>query len=88
MVGNGGLFAYALLQKYQGRSLTPGKAAIPAYKVIEENIAVGAYGLGQPIDVWQITRAGVKQLAKEHLTDLAVAAHELREREIQLLIAG
>ncbi len=81
-------FAYALLQKYQGRSLTPAKAAILAYKVIEETIEVGAYGLGTPIDVWQITRAGVKQLAAAELADLAVAAHELREKEIQLLIAG
>ncbi|MCX5893333.1 MAG: hypothetical protein NTW80_10270 [Deltaproteobacteria bacterium] len=87
VVGNGDLFAYALLQKYQGRSLTSEKAAILAYKVIEEAIEVGAYGLGPPIDVWQITRAGVKQLAEAKLADLAVAAHELREREIQLLIA-
>ncbi len=86
VVGNGDLFAYALLQKYHGRSLTPEKAAILAYKVIEETIEVGAYGLGAPIDVWQITRAGVKQLAEEELADLAVAAHDLREREIQLLI--
>jgi proteasome beta subunit len=88
VAGNGDLFAYALLQKYQGRSLTPEKAAILAYKVIEETIEVGAYGLGPPIDVWQITQAGVKRLAGEELVNLATAAHDLREREIQLLISG
>ena len=88
VVGSGDLFAYALLQKYQGRSLTPAKAAILAYKVVEETIEVGAYGLGPPIDVWQTTRAGVKRLAAAELAELAVAAHELREKEIQLLIEG
>ena len=88
MVGNGDLFAYALLQKYQGRRLTLEKAAILAYKVIEEAIEVGAYGLGPPIDVWQVTEKGLKNLAADELADLAAAAHELREREIQLLIAG
>jgi proteasome beta subunit len=88
VLGNGDLFAYALLQKYQGRSLTLPKAAILAYKVIEEAIEVGAYGLGPPIDVWQITLEGLKQLNADELTALASAAHELRKREIQLLISG
>lgn len=86
VAGNGDLFAYALLQKYQNRSLSLDKAAVLAYKVIEETIEVGAYGLGPPIDLWQITREGLKQLATEELADLAAAAHELREREIQMLI--
>lgn len=88
VAGNGDLFAYALLQKYQGRSLSLEKATILAYKVIEETIEVGAYGLGPPIDVWQITLEGVKQLTKEELAALSTAAHELREREVQLLISG
>ena len=88
VAGNGDLFTYALLQKYQGRSLTLEKATILAYKVIEEAIEVGAYGLGPPIDVWRITPAEVKQLTRDELAALAAAAHELREREIQLLISG
>jgi 20S proteasome alpha/beta subunit len=87
VVGNGDLFAYALLQKYQGRSLTLAKAAVLAYKVIEEAIEVGAYGLGPPIDVWEVTPAELKQLTAGELAALAAAAHELREQEIQLLIA-
>ncbi len=88
VAGSGDLFAYALLQKYQGRSLSLEKATILAYKVIEETIEVGAYGLGPPIDVWQITQARVKQLKGEELAALRAAAHELREREIKLLIEG
>jgi 20S proteasome alpha/beta subunit len=87
VLGNGDLFAYALLQKYQGRSLSLTKAAILAYKVIEEAIEVGAYGLGPPIDLWETTQTGMRQLAADELAALAAAAHELRGQEIRLLIA-
>jgi len=86
--GSGDLFAYALLQKYQGQNLDLKRAAILAYKVIEETIEVGAYGLGPPIDVWQITLEGVKNLSEAETASLAEAAHALREKEIQLLISS
>jgi proteasome beta subunit len=54
VAGNGDLFAYALLRKYLGQPLNLERAAILAYKVIEETIEVGAYGLGPPIDLWQV----------------------------------
>ncbi len=88
VAGSGDLFAYALLQKYQGRSLSRDRAAILAYKVIEETIEVGSYGLGPPINVWQITREGISQFSGSDLAALTAAAHELREREIQLLLEG
>jgi proteasome beta subunit len=86
VAGNGDLFAYALLQKYLGQNLDLKRASILAYKVIEETIEVGAYGLGPPIDVWQITRQGVANLSAEETASLAEAAHLLREQEIQLLM--
>lgn len=85
VAGNGDLFAYALLRKYQGQSLNLERASIFAYKVIEETIEVGAYGLGPPIDVWQITQVGIKDLAPEETAALVAAAQSLREREIALL---
>jgi 20S proteasome alpha/beta subunit len=88
VAGNGDLFAYALLKKYEGQSLSLARASILAYKVMEETIEVGAYGLGPPIDVWQITAEGVKNLSKEETAHLAETAHSLREMEIQLLILG
>ncbi len=84
--GSGDLFAYALLRKYEGKSLDLARASILAYKVMEEAIAVDAYGLGQPIDVWQLSQAGVKNLSEEEITALAEAAGSLREAEIQLLL--
>ncbi len=85
VAGNGDLFAYALLRKYQGQSLNLERASLLAYKVIEETIEVGAYGLGPPIDLWQITQDGVKNLAPGETEALAAAAQSLREREIALL---
>jgi 20S proteasome alpha/beta subunit len=86
--GSGDLFAYALLRKYQGRSLTLKRASVLAYKVMEEAIAVDAYGLGPPIDLWQITQAGVTNLAEAEVTALAGEARALRDAEIQLLLGG
>jgi 20S proteasome alpha/beta subunit len=84
--GSGDLFAYALLQKYQGLDLNMEKGALLAYKVLEEAIAVGAYGLGPPIDVWKISNSGVKQLNGSEKAALEDASRTLREGEIQLLM--
>ncbi len=87
-LGSGDLFAYALLRKYQGRDLTLTRAAVLAYKVMEEAIAVDAYGLGPPIDVWQIGADGVRSLSEGEIAVLARAAQKLREAEIRLLLDG
>ena len=86
VAGNGDLFAYALLSKYQKQRLKLDQASLLAYKVIEETIAVGAYGLGGPIDLWQISAAGVKNLTSAELKPLAGQAQRLRKLEIDLLL--
>lgn len=83
--GNGAHFAYALLQKYQTLSLTMAQASLLAYKVIDEAIQVGAYGIDEPIDVWQITRKGLRPLSPEAVLVLAQVADMLRQGEIELL---
>lgn len=84
--GSGELFAYALLQKYHGKPLDIEKASILAYKVIEEAIQVGAYGLGPPIDLWHVTEDGVEQLNETKLAGIEDAVKALRETEISLLV--
>ncbi len=84
--GSGDLFAYALLRKYQGQDLNLAQAAVLACKVMQEAIAVDAYGLGEPIDVWQITAAAVKNLTDPEIEELAIRADRLREAEIHLLL--
>ncbi len=88
--GSGDLFAYALLQKYQPylKQLGLDKASLLAYKVIEETIKVGAYGLGPPIHIWHIKAGNVEKLTDENIAALRDAAQELRALEIRLLISG
>lgn len=81
--GTGALFAYALLQKYQRYSYTLQKATLLAYKVLEESIEVGSWGLGFPIDIWQIGDQGVKNLNDDEIAALADTSKSLREAEIQ-----
>ncbi len=82
------MFAYALLQKYQGLALNMDRASLLAYKVLEEAIAVGAYGLGPPIDIWQINNDGIKQLNDSEKAALEDASRALREAEVRLLIGS
>jgi proteasome beta subunit len=84
--GSGDMFAYALLQKYQGLELDMQKGALLAYKVLEEAIAVGAYGLGPPIDIWKISNTGIKQLNDSEKAALEDASRTLRRYEIELLM--
>jgi proteasome beta subunit len=86
VAGNGDLFAYALLSKYQKQRLLLKQASLLAYKVIDEAIAVGAYGLGGPIDLWQISAAGLKNLGGAEFKTLAGQAKRLRKLEIELLL--
>ena len=86
--GSGDLFAYALLQKYQGLELDMEKGVLLAYKVLEEAIAVGAYGLGPPIDIWKISNSGIKQLNDSEKAALEDASRTLRQCEIELLIGA
>ncbi len=84
--GNGDLFAYALLQKYQRKSLNLERASVLAYKVIEEAIEVGAYGLGPPVDIWHLNTDGVKCLDSSQIAGIEDSVRTLREAEINLLV--
>lgn len=83
--GVGQDFAYALLQKYQRVSLNVEEASLLAHKVIGEAIEVVAYGLGSPIDVWQITEGGVTNLSEAEVAGLQDTTLALRDEEIGLL---
>ncbi len=85
-IGIGRTFVHALLQKYQELIPTKidiGKGTLLAFKVIEEAIEIGAYGLGFPIDVWQISESGGKNLNGEELGNLKNDCWKLRELEIK-----
>ncbi|MBT9148328.1 MAG: hypothetical protein DDT32_02100 [Syntrophomonadaceae bacterium] len=84
--GSGALFAYALLQRYQARVYDIQRASLLGFKVIEESIEVGAWGLGFPIDVWQISENGIKNLNEDEIAALMDASKALRETEIKAFL--
>lgn len=86
--GSGEPFAYALIEKYEGSTLSLEQAGVLACKVIEEAIEVGAYGLGPPIHVWHVTPDGIDRLDDARVAALADAARMLREEEVRLLVAS
>jgi len=79
-------FAYALLQKYQGYEYDLQKATLLAYKVLEESVETGSWGLGYPIDIWHINNDGIKNLSEEELAALQDTSQGLREAEIKLFL--
>lgn len=83
--GSGDQFAHALLAKYNGIELPCDRAKMLVFKVIEEAIQVGAYGLGPPIDIWHIDKDGAKQAPDAELAGVEDAVNGLRQREVELL---
>ena len=83
--GNGANFAYALMQKYQDIELSLETAALLAYRVIEETIQVGAFGIDFPIDIWLIGPTGINRLEAADFEQLALASQTLRDKEVRLL---
>lgn len=54
--GIGHDFAHTLLKGYDIRKLSLPATTALAYRVLDRTIAVGAYGLGYPIDLWNIKK--------------------------------
>ena len=52
---------------------------------LKKRFKLGSYGLGYPIDVWQITSSGTNQLEDNQLALLADAVHVLRGLGVTLL---
>lgn len=69
-VGSGDIFAYTLLKNYNVKELDIEKGKLIAYRVIKEAIGVGAYGLGEPIDIWTVSKDGTKQVSEEEILAL------------------
>jgi len=88
-IGNGDVFAHALLHKYQDliiEKIDSKLATVIAYKIIAETAEAISIGVGPPIDVWQLPPA--KNLSKEELTGLEETYLGLRKAEIELFLKG
>jgi 20S proteasome alpha/beta subunit len=50
--GIGDTFAYTLLRNYYSGEMEIRKGKLVTYRVIRHAVDVGAYSLGEPVDVW------------------------------------
>jgi 20S proteasome alpha/beta subunit len=50
--GIGDTFAHAFIKDYYTPDLSIEKGKILTYRIIKDAIEIGAYGLGEPIDIW------------------------------------
>lgn len=79
--GSGDVFAHTLLKNYPIKELDVEKGKLVAYRVIKEAIEIGAYGLGEPIDIWTITEEGCKRLNNEEIMALEDTTNSWKETE-------
>lgn len=84
-IGNGDIFAFALMHKYQYFDFDLKTAAIVTYKVIDEAIEVGSYGLSHPIDIWTINKDGIKEFENDDYENVFQKADKLTTGEVDLL---
>ena len=82
--GSGNLFAYALLGKYDLTKVSLEMAKVLAVKVIQEAIDVGAYGLGPPVEMYQLVPGEARAVQATELARLSDTARTIRELECSL----
>ena len=72
--GNGDIFAHTLLKGFDIRNMEVEEGKLIAYNAIKLAIETGAFGLGEPIDIWSIIKKDkkteVKNLSKDELMAL------------------
>lgn len=75
-VGIGDSFVHTLLRCYPIKDLAIDSAKVLAYRIIEDAIAIGAFGMGEPIHIWIIK-------SKEGQNDLEI--RELQKAEMDAI---
>jgi 20S proteasome alpha/beta subunit len=72
-IGGGIAFAVPMLGQYTFSEYGIEAGSLIAYKVLTESIAVSAFGIGGPINIWTINENGPHQLNESELDRLAGA---------------
>lgn len=81
--------ATALFHKYLNLipdKIDTQKGALLAFKIIEEVIEVISYGIGPPINIWQLMKEGIKNLNEEEMSIFEDLSRGLREAEIEMFL--
>lgn len=79
--GVGDIFAHTLLKGYNIKEMDVKMGKLLAYHVIKMAIEIGAFGLGEPIFIWTLTKEGANKLSREEI--MALNDAWLTWREIQ-----
>ncbi len=79
--GIGAIFAHTLLKNYSVKELDVEKGKLVAYRVIKEAIEIGAYGLGEPIDIWTITNNNIERISQKELMGINDTYNSWKEVE-------
>jgi len=87
--GIGDTFAYTLLKNYYSNEMEIEKGKLVAYRVIRDAIGIGAYGLGEPVDIWimKVVKGNteIKQLSENEMMALNDAYMVWKETEKAVL---
>lgn len=68
--GSGDIFAHTLIKNYRVKNLSVEQGCLIAYRVLRDAIDIGAFGLGEPIDIWIIDNNGVRQKSQPEMLAL------------------
>ena len=88
-LGIGDVFAHSILHGRNIREHSIEQGILLAYKVIKDAIEVGAYGLGEPIDIWTVKpgnpNVSIEQISPSRMQAVADAYIALKEAEGELI---
>ncbi len=79
--GIGDIFAHTLLKNFKIKEFSIEQAALVAYRVLRDAIDIGAFGLGEPIDIWVIDKDGIRHKQESEMLALRDAYATWREAE-------
>jgi len=79
--GSGDVFAHTLLKNYLAEKMDVEKGKLVVYRVIKGAIEIGAFGLGEPIDIWTINNNGIKRIDRNELMALDDTYNTWKEME-------
>jgi len=79
--GSGDIFAHTLIKNFKIKEFLVEQGSLIAYRVIRDAIDIGAFGLGEPIDIWVIDKDGPKQKSQSEMLGLRDAYSAWMETE-------
>jgi 20S proteasome alpha/beta subunit len=75
-IGIGDTFAHAFIKDYYSPDLSIEKGKALAYRIIKDAIEIGAFGLGEPIDIWTIKIVNEKPEIRNLVNSEILALHD------------